>query len=109
MSLELNNSYTNRLIFSLFNYANILSLRSLLDSDKLTGPNFDSWYQKLKIILEHKRILYVLMNVASEELIVNAPRAARDIYMKWLNDRTTMHCVMRVAMNDELSHKFKDV
>ena len=40
--------------------ATTLSLRSLLDNDKLMGPNFDSWYQKLKIILEHKWILYVV-------------------------------------------------
>ena len=38
----------------------------------------------------------------------NAPHAVRDTYMKWLNDRTTMRYIMRVAMNNELSHKFKD-
>ena len=55
-----NNSYTNKLIFFLSVIANTLSLHMLLDSDKLTESNFDSWYQKLKIILEHERILYVL-------------------------------------------------
>ena len=40
--------------------ANILSLHLLLDSDKLTGPNFNSWYWKLKIVLEYKRIFYIL-------------------------------------------------
>ena len=89
--------------------ANTLSLYSLLDSDKLTGPKFDSWYQKLKIVLEHERILYVLTNQAPEELTANAPRAMRDTYMKWLNDRMTVRCVMRAAMNDELNHKFEDV
>ena len=63
---------------------NTLSLHSLLDSDKLTGPNFDSWYRKLKIVLEHKKILYVLMDQAPEEAATNAPRAARDTYIKWL-------------------------
>ena len=61
---------------------NTLSLRSLLDSDKLTGPNFDSWYRKLKIVLEHERILYVLTDQATEEPAANAPRTARDTYMK---------------------------
>ena len=88
--------------------ANSLSLRSLLDNDKLTEPNFDSWYQKLKIVLEHERILYILTNQAPEELVANAPRAARDTYMKWLNVRMTMHCVIWTAMNDELSRKFED-
>ena len=36
-------------------------------------------------------------------------RRRRDTYMKWLNDRMTMRCMMRVAMNDELSRKFEDV
>ena len=88
--------------------ANTISLRMLLDGDKLTRPNFDSWYRKLKIVLEHERILYVLMNEAPEEPATNAPRAARDTYMKWLNDCTTVRCMMRAAMNDELSHKFED-
>ena len=88
--------------------ANTLSLCTLLDSDKLTGPNFNSWYQKLKIVLEHKKILYILTDQASEELVANAPRAVRDTYMKWLNDRTTMRWMMRAAMNDELSCKFED-
>ena len=47
--------------------ATTLSLQSLLDNDKLMGPNFDSWYQKLKIILEHERILYVVTDLAPEE------------------------------------------
>ena len=88
--------------------ANTLSLRTLLDSDKLTGPNFDSWCQKLKIVLEHERILYVLTDQAPEEPAVNAPRAVRDIYMKWPNDCTTVRCVMRAAMNNKLSRKFED-
>ena len=47
------------------------------------------------------------MDEAPEESTANAPCAVRDTYMKWLNDRTTVHCMMRVAMNDELSHKLK--
>ena len=62
--------------------ANTLSLYLLLDSDKLIRPNFDSWYWKLKIILEHERILYVVTDPPLEELAVNAPRAARDTYLK---------------------------
>ena len=88
--------------------ANTLSFHSLLDSNKLTEPNFDSWYQKLKIVLEHEKIWYVLTNQAPEEPATNAPRAARDTYIKWLNDRTTVRCMMRAAMNNELSRKFED-
>ena len=74
--------------------ATFLSLRSLLDNDKLVGPNFDSRYQKLKIILEHERIRYVLMDAAPEEPAANARGTIKDTYQKWLSDRTTVHCIM---------------
>ena len=89
--------------------ANTLSLHLLLDGDKLIGPNFDSWYRKLKIILEHKRIFYVIMDPESEEPALSARGALRDIYQKWLNDRTTVRCIMWATFNDEFSHKFEDV
>ena len=59
-----------------------LSFRSLLDSDKLIGSIFDSWYRKLKIVLEHKRILYVLTDPTSGEQALNARSTVRDTYQK---------------------------
>ena len=85
-----------------------LSLWLLLDNDKLKGPNFDSWYQKLKKVLEHERILHVLMNPAPKESAPNAHSAVWDTYLKWLNDRTMVHCIMWVAMTDEFNHKFEE-
>ena len=60
--------------------ASHLSLHSLLDSDKLMGSNFDSWYRKLKIVLKHERILYVLMKSTPEEPAPNAHGTVKDIY-----------------------------
>ena len=97
-------------VFSLFiaAMANTLSLCSLLDNSKLTEPNFDSWYHKLKIMLEHEKILYVLTDPASEEPTVNAYGAVRDAFQKWLNNRMMVHCIIRATMNDEFSRKFED-
>lgn len=88
--------------------ATILSLLSLLDNDRLMGINIDSWYQKFKIIMEHKQIIYVIRDLAPEEHAPNARSPAHVTYQKWHSDCTTMHCIMRAAMNDELSHKFED-
>ena len=74
--------------------ATSLSLRSLLDNDKLVGSNFSSWYQKLKIVLEYERILYVIMDPAPEELAVNERGTVRDTYQKWLSDRIMVRCIM---------------
>ena len=71
--------------------ANTLSFRTLLDSDKLIEPNFDSWYRKLKIILEHEKILYILMDDAPEEPTVNAPRATRDT---WSDSMIAWLCIV---------------
>ena len=88
--------------------ATTLSLRSLLDNDKLMGPNFDSWYQKLKIVLEHEWILYVVIDSAPEEPASNARGTVRDTYQKWLNDQTIVRCIMLAAMNDGFSRRFEN-
>ena len=95
------------MIFLCADMATSLSLRSLLDNDKLVGSNFGSWYRKLKIVLEHEWILYVIMDPAPEEPAVNACGIVRDTYQKWLSDRTTVRCIMLAAMSDEFSHRFE--
>ena len=87
--------------------ATFLSLQSLLDNDKLVGSNFDSWYQKLKIVLEHEWILYVLMDPTPEEPAANAHGTVRDTYQKWLSDWTIVRCIMLAVMSDEFSRKFE--
>ena len=62
---------------------------------------------KLKIILEHEWILYVVTDPAPEEPAPNARETVRDTYQKWLND-TTVWCIMLTAMNDEFSHRFEN-
>ena len=85
-----------------------LSLQSLLDSDKLKGPSFDSWYQKLRIVLEHEHILYVITDPTPELPPVGAWNAIRDAYLKWVFDRTIVRCIMLAAMNNKFSHKFEE-
>ena len=80
----------------------------MLDSEKLIIPNFDNWYWKLKIVLEHKRILYVITDPAPKEPALNAQGMVWDTYLKWLNDRTIVRCIMQASMNDEFSQKFEE-
>ena len=87
--------------------ASNLSLRSLLDSEKLIGPNFNTWYQKLKIVLEHERIFYVITDPTPEEPAPNTQGTVWDTYLKWLNDCTMVRCIMGASMNDEFNQKFE--
>ena len=92
----------------MYRYGLNLSLRSLLDSKKLTELNFDNWYRKLRIVLEHEQIFYVITDLALEEPTPNIRRVVWDIYLKWLNDRTIDCCIMQTSMNDEFNRKFEE-
>lgn len=48
------------------------------------------------------------MDPSSEEPIVNMCGTIKDAYQKWLNNHMTVRCIVRVVMNDEFSHKFKN-
>ena len=88
--------------------ASNLSLWSLLDSEKVTELNFDNWYRKLKIVQEHERILYMIMDSAPEGPTPNAWGTIWDTYLKWLNDHTMIRCIMQASMNNRFSQKFEE-
>ena len=52
-----------------------MSLRSILEKDKLNGTNFLDWYKNLKIVLRQERKEYILDQPILEEQAANAPRA----------------------------------
>ena len=54
-----------------------MSLRSVLEKDKLTGTNFLDWFQNLRIVLKQERKLYVLDEPLPEELADNVPRVEK--------------------------------
>ena len=50
----------------------------------------------------------MLTNPTPEEPAPNTRSSIRDIYQKWLNDRTTVRCIMLVTMNDEFNRHFEN-
>ena len=55
-----------------------MSLRSILEKDKLNGTNFLHWYRNLRIVLRQERKEYILDQPILEEPADNAPRAQKD-------------------------------
>ena len=55
-----------------FRIATYTSLMSLLDNDKLLGPDFDSWYRNFRIVLKHDGIVYVINDPAPERKVLSA-------------------------------------
>ena len=84
------------------NTPNNLSLRSVLEKDKLTGTNFLDWYRNLRIVLKHERKLYVLEQLIPKPPTANAPRAEKDAYKKHQDDALNVGCLMLATMNSEL-------
>ncbi|KAJ9544679.1 hypothetical protein OSB04_024386 [Centaurea solstitialis] len=81
---------------------NNLSLRSILENDKLTGSNFLGWERNLQIVLRHERKWYVLEEPLGEALPANASAAIRNAYQKCSGDLLDVGCLMLATMSPEL-------
>ncbi|KAJ9536511.1 hypothetical protein OSB04_un000305 [Centaurea solstitialis] len=81
---------------------NNLSLRSILEKDKLTGSNFLDWERNLMIVLRHERKWYVLEEPLGEAPPTNAPAAARNAHKKHSDDLLDVACLMLATMSPDL-------
>ncbi|KAJ9544943.1 hypothetical protein OSB04_024650 [Centaurea solstitialis] len=81
---------------------NNLSLRSILEKDKLTGPNFLDWERNLMIVLRHERKWYVLEEPLPEAPPANAPAATRNAHKKHTDDLLDVGCLMLATMSPDL-------
>ena len=86
-----------------------LSLRSILEKDKLTGTNFLDWFRNVRIVLTQERKLYVLENPIPEQPAANAPRAQRDAYEKHQSDSMDVVCLMLVTMVPEIQKNLENM
>ena len=73
---------------------NSLSLRSVLEKDKLNGVKFLDWYRNLRIVLKQERKLYVLEQPIPQPPSNNALRANKDAYKKHQDDALDASCLM---------------
>ena len=78
-----------------------VNLRSILDTNKLTGPNFLDWYRNLKIVLRAEHILYVL-DAPIETPPEDATDKVLDEIQKHKADSEAATCIMLASMNAEL-------
>ncbi|KAJ9548848.1 hypothetical protein OSB04_021391 [Centaurea solstitialis] len=81
---------------------NNLSLRSILEKDKLTGSNFLDWERNLMVVLRHERKWYVLEEPLGEAPPANAPAAARNAHKKHSDDLLDVACLMLATMSPDL-------
>ena len=87
---------------------NTLSLRSLLEKEKLNGTNFLDWFRNLRIVLKQERKEYVIEEPVPIEPAANAPRADKDKYKKHMDDMIDVGCLMLATMSPELQKQHED-
>ena len=61
--------------------ASSLSLRSILDANKLTGPNYVDWLRNLKIVLSQEKLSYILDTPSLEPLGEDASQEDKTTFM----------------------------
>ncbi|KAJ9551419.1 hypothetical protein OSB04_015464 [Centaurea solstitialis] len=81
---------------------NNLSLRSILEKDKLTGSNFLDWERNLMIVLRHERKWYVLEEPLGEAPPANASVAVRNAHKKHSDDLLDVGCLILATMSPDL-------
>ncbi|KAL4290734.1 hypothetical protein GQ457_14G014260 [Hibiscus cannabinus] len=88
---------------------NNLSLRSLLEKEKVNGVNFLDWFRNLRIVLKQKRNEYVIEEPVSDEPAANAPRADKEKFKKHMDDMLDVTCLMLSTMVPELQKQHEDM
>ncbi|KAK8985817.1 hypothetical protein V6N11_047310 [Hibiscus sabdariffa] len=88
---------------------NNLSLRSLLENEKLNGINFLDWFRNLRIVLKQERKEYVIEEPVPDEPAANAPSADKDKFKKYMDDMLDVSCLMLATMSPELQKQHEDM
>ena len=86
-----------------------MSLRSVLEKDKLIRTNFLDWFRNFRIVLKQERKLYVLDEPLPEEPADNALRAEKNAYEKHHNDSIDVACLMLATMSSELQKDLENM
>ncbi|KAJ8768794.1 hypothetical protein K2173_023698 [Erythroxylum novogranatense] len=89
--------------------SNNLSLKNIMDANKLLGPNFVDWFCNLRIILKQEKKLYVLDNTIPQKPDVNANDEVCERYQCHINDVEQVTYVMLASMSPEFQKQYENM
>ena len=89
--------------------ASSLSLRSILDGNKLTGPNYIDWLRNLKIVISQEKLFYILDTPTLEPLEEDSSQEEKTTYKMWQNDSLTVKCIILASMTNELQRQHESM
>ena len=89
--------------------ASSLSLYCILDTNKLTDPNYVDWLRNLCIVLVQEKLSYIL-NTPDPDLVgEDALEEEKATYKMWQNDSMIVKCIILASMSNKLSRQYKDM
>ncbi|XP_019430754.1 PREDICTED: uncharacterized protein LOC109338076 [Lupinus angustifolius] len=86
-----------------------LSLCLILADGKLVANNFHYWYQTLRIILMHEKLIDMIDTPVIPELVNKDDIEAVFAYNKYLEDLMSIKCLILASMSHELQRKHEDI
>ena len=75
-----------------------INLRSILEANKLTGPNYIDWLRNLKIVLRSEKLAYVMEKAVPPPLARNASTVEHDAHLKHTEDMDVACFIMLASM-----------
>ncbi|KAJ8772352.1 hypothetical protein K2173_027529 [Erythroxylum novogranatense] len=86
-----------------------VNLRSLMDSNKLTGPNFLDWLRNLRIVLRSEKLGYILDVPLPDPLAADASDEDQKANRKHFKDSDIATCIMLASMSPELQKQHESM
>ncbi|KAD6118913.1 hypothetical protein E3N88_10184 [Mikania micrantha] len=84
-----------------------LSLRTILEKERLNHGNFMDWYRNLRIVLKQEKKSYVLDNPIHDQLDEDNVEAFND-WVKYVEDSVQVSCLMLASMTPDLQKDFEN-
>ena len=87
---------------------NNMSLRSLLEKEKLNGSSFLDWFRNLRIILKQEKKLHVLDTPLPDQPPENVTAAVRNAWIRKNDEQTEVTCLMLASMIPDLQKDMEE-
>jgi hypothetical protein len=96
-------------IFSEKKMSSFSPLASILNQNKLTGPNYVDWKRNLDIVLTAEEHQYVLTQTCSDFLDSDTPLDERNRYDLWHKSNDMAKCYIMASIYNVLQHQMQDI
>ena len=80
-------------------------LSTILESNKLTGPNYSDWLRNLKIVLDADKRTYVLTQSPPDIIPDDMQEDEKKTAVKWQDDDLQARCLLLATMSPDMQRQ----